>query len=81
MIFTTWGGSPQVVPKIVFTHVRSRFVCMSHLHFFYTRCIGEITSLSNRPAPSRKVGVATAKKMAACKRDKVLSFLASKDDV
>ena len=28
------------------------------------------------PAPSRKVGIATASKMAAWKRDKVLSFLA-----
>ena len=25
------------------------YICMSHLHFFYTRCIGEITSLSNQP--------------------------------
>ena len=25
-IFTTWGRSPQVVPKIVFTHVRSIYI-------------------------------------------------------
>ena len=53
---------------------------MSHLHFFYTRCIGEITRLSNQSnqPPSRKVGVATANKMAAWKRDKVLSLLAKR---
>ena len=49
-------------------------LCMSTL--IYTRCIGEITCLSNRPTPSRKVCAATANKMAAWKRDKVLSFLA-----
>ena len=26
LVFTTWGRSPQVVPKIVFTHVRSIYL-------------------------------------------------------
>ena len=47
---TTWGRSPQVVLIIDFTVALSIYLYVDpQLHFFYTRCIGEITSLSNHP--------------------------------
>ena len=52
-VFTTLGQSPKVVPKIEFsprdlyTYIYIYiYICMSHLHFFYTRCIGEITIMT-----------------------------------
>ena len=52
MFLTTWAQIPQVDLIIDFIIALSiyiyLFVC-PHLHFFYTRCIGEIASLSNHP--------------------------------
>ena len=64
--------SPTCDLYILYIHL---FVCQ-HLHFFYTRCIGEIIRLSNHP--SSNVGVALRKRNGGWKRDKVLSFLARK---
>ena len=44
--------------KLVFSSLAIYIIdCMSklHVHFFYTRCIGEITSLSNHPRTLRSV--------------------------